>query len=76
MAADLPVWVFDMVIAQQQWADEHPVLFVQLPNDTYARADFCGCAPLGLVPAEVLAEAKAIASYLAKSTPVDKPVDN
>jgi hypothetical protein len=64
MAADLPVWVYDMVMAMQQRADEHPVLFVQLPDDTYVRADSCGCASLGLVPAEVLAEAKAIASYL------------
>ena len=76
MAADLPVWVYDMVMVMQQWADEHPVLFVRQLDDTYDRADSCGCAPLGLVPAGVLAEAKAIASYLAKSTPVDKPVDN
>lgn len=51
MAAELPVWVYDMVMAMQQWADEHPVLFVRQLDDTYDRADSCGCAPLGLVPA-------------------------
>lgn len=66
---DLPAWVYDVVIAQQEWADMHPKLYGEFYSSeagkhVMQRVDDCGCKPLEHVPVEVQAEARAMARYL------------
>ena len=44
---ELPRWVYDVVMALDRWADEHPTLFVQHFADGYVRAERCGCEAHG-----------------------------
>ena len=66
MSTDLPPWVYDTVMALQKWADEHPKLFMERYDGQFLKLDDdCGCKALAAVPAEVQAEARVLAHYLA-----------
>lgn len=65
MPAELPAWVYDVVMALQKWAEEHPRLLAEFyPDYTPRPVDECGCKALELVPAEVKAQATAVAAYV------------
>jgi hypothetical protein len=58
MTDELPIWVWDMVIELEHQRDVHPQLLHQ--SGTMAKPepyDWCSCALLDKVPADVLAHA-------------------
>lgn len=60
---ELPVWVYDVVIALQKWSDEHPNLHAQYAgSDEWQSVPGC-CDALNLVPPAVRDTAKAIKAY-------------
>lgn len=64
MTDELPIWVWDMVIELEHQRDVHPQLLHQ--SGTMAKPepyDWCSCALLDKVPADVLAHAQAIRAY-------------
>lgn len=63
--SDLPVWVWDMLIELHDQRDTHPKLLFQSGGMAKPeRYDWCSCALLDLVPAEVTAQARVIRDYL------------
>lgn len=61
--AELPNWVYDVVIELQRWSDEHPKLYFHRYDSQYVTPEGCGCEALNHVPGEVKAIALAIAEY-------------
>jgi hypothetical protein len=51
--SDLPNWVYDLIMATQEWGDVHPS----------SKGAPCGCEGLAFVPDDVKAKAQAIAEY-------------
>jgi hypothetical protein len=58
---NLPRWVWDAVIALQEWHDVHPPLYMQTEPGGFIRAGSCACPILDLVPADVLTTARVLA---------------
>lgn len=64
MSAELPVWVWDMLIELEDQRDTHPKLLFQAGGMAKPeRYDWCSCALLDKVPLEVLDHARAIRDY-------------
>lgn len=64
MTAELPTWVWDVLIDLDTQRDEHPtLLFKSGAFEGTAKYDWCPCQPLQLVPPEVIAQARAIRQY-------------
>jgi hypothetical protein len=68
--AELPNWVYDLLIELQHQRDVHPKLFVEGGKP----ADWCPCALLDLVPTEVRRDAAAIREYLRRVEQARLPV--
>lgn len=64
MTAALPKWVYDVVIALQEWEYTHPPLFGDF-YDGMRELDDCGCKAYHLVPADVRAQAAVLKGYVA-----------
>lgn len=63
--AELPNWIYDVIIELERWRDEHSKLYAQFAgSNEYQAVDDCGCRPLDHVPPDVLAQAHAIREYL------------
>lgn len=63
--AELPNWVYDVIIELERWRDEHPTLYAQYAgSNEYRKVDDCGCRPLDHIPPDVLAHAHTIREYL------------
>jgi hypothetical protein len=74
MADQLPNWVYDVVMALEQWSEEHPKLLAETYPDYKPKpVDDCGCAALDRVPADVRAQARAIRDYTARMTEQNTP---
>lgn len=67
----LPTWVYDVVIELLEQQDHPKLFFTSGAFEGHEQYDWCPCATLVRVPAEVRREAAAIAAYLA-STQRDK----
>lgn len=62
---DLPTWVWDMLIELEDQRDTHPELLFQAGGMAKPeRYDWCSCALLDKVPAEVVTQARAIREYI------------
>lgn len=67
--ANLPKWVWDLVIHLQQQEDEHPTLYIQAnvknpaPADKYIESDWCPARALDQVPRPIRKQAEAIREY-------------
>lgn len=63
--ADLPNWVYDLVMDLQRWEDEHPTLYAQYAgSDAFQKVSECGCGALKRVPADVIDQARTLREYL------------
>lgn len=64
MTTELPNWVYDVVMDLQDQEQTHPVLLFQAGGmPAPAKYDWCPCAALEKVPANVRVKAAAIAAY-------------
>lgn len=70
MMPDLPNWVMDLLIDLEDQSAVHPKLLFESGAFTGTRIyDWCPCQALEKVPANVRANARAIAAYRQKATP-------
>lgn len=63
--AELPNWVYDLVMDLQEQERTHPkLMFTSGGSDGYQQWDWCACMALEKVPADVLGHAAVLAEYL------------
>lgn len=72
----LPNWVVDLVMDLQRESDEHPkLLFESGAFEGTRQYGWCPCDALKLVPADVQAQAAAVAAYRRQAERDKEPND-
>lgn len=61
--ADLPKWVWDLIIQLETQEDTHPELYRRMSSAEYVRWNWCPAAALNSIPAEIRGQARAIRQY-------------